>query len=126
MREHKFGGTFVLQGDPEMHIGSLLFYKRSDSALKFRLTQLDYGFILQYELLRVLDLGNIGVESGTNTSDLVNIAKLVHLSSSATVSVQQILEEQRDMSNNQLNVNIVGMVQSRSCADSVRALSIQS
>ncbi|KAL3504664.1 hypothetical protein ACH5RR_034505 [Cinchona calisaya] len=38
-------------------------------------------------------------------------------SSSAAVSVQQILEGQRDMSNNQLNVNIVGVVESHSRTD---------
>ncbi|KAL3504659.1 hypothetical protein ACH5RR_034500 [Cinchona calisaya] len=45
-------------------------------------------------------------------------------SSSATDSVKQILEVQRDMSNNELNVNIVGRVQSHGRAGSGSALSI--
>ncbi|KAL3504661.1 hypothetical protein ACH5RR_034502 [Cinchona calisaya] len=77
-----------------------------------------------YQLLRVLDLGIIGFSSSADTSDLVDIAKLVQLSSSATDSIKQILEEQRDMSNNQLNVNIVGMVESGGRADSGSALSV--
>ncbi|KAL3504555.1 hypothetical protein ACH5RR_034415 [Cinchona calisaya] len=38
--------------------------------------------------------------------------RLSGICSSATESVKQILEEQRDMSNEQLNVTVVGMVQS--------------
>ncbi|KAL3504618.1 hypothetical protein ACH5RR_034459 [Cinchona calisaya] len=41
--------------------------------------QFDYGSILQYKLLRVLDLGNVRVESSADTSDLIMIAELVHL-----------------------------------------------
>ncbi|KAL3534510.1 hypothetical protein ACH5RR_002971 [Cinchona calisaya] len=93
-----------------MHISSLLYYYKSDRAINIRYREIWYAFILQYKLLGVLDLGNVRLRSYAGRSDFVIIAKLVHLSSSAMVSVQQILGEQRDMSNNQLNVYIVGMI----------------
>ncbi|XP_027094974.1 putative late blight resistance protein homolog R1B-16 [Coffea arabica] len=40
---------------------------------------LDYGSILKCKHLSVLDLGNVRVQSSADTSDLVKIAKLVHL-----------------------------------------------
>ncbi|KAL3504653.1 hypothetical protein ACH5RR_034494 [Cinchona calisaya] len=79
MREQKFGGICVLHGDHEMHIGSLLYYKKSDRAINLRGIDFQYAFILQYELLTVLDLGNVRLGSSVGPSDLVNIAKLVHL-----------------------------------------------
>ncbi|CAI9102608.1 OLC1v1000903C1 [Oldenlandia corymbosa var. corymbosa] len=41
--------------------------------------QLVYGFVLQYKLLTVLDLGNVRFGSGTYPLDLVMIAELEHL-----------------------------------------------
>ncbi|KAL3504616.1 hypothetical protein ACH5RR_034457 [Cinchona calisaya] len=94
MQEHKFGGTFILHGYSQGRIGcgafifhgysqrtisSLSYYYRSDRAVKFGRRQLRYDFILQYKLLRVLDLENVQFESGAKTCDLVNVAKLVHL-----------------------------------------------
>ncbi|KAL3504582.1 hypothetical protein ACH5RR_034423 [Cinchona calisaya] len=79
MQEHRFGGTFILHGYHEKHIRSLLFYYGLHSAAKFRRSLFDYNIILQYELLRVLDLGSAQVENGADTSDLINIAKLLHL-----------------------------------------------
>ncbi|KAL3514020.1 hypothetical protein ACH5RR_026737 [Cinchona calisaya] len=40
---------------------------------------LSYGAILRYEDLTVLDLGNVRIQNSADTSDLVKIAKLVHL-----------------------------------------------
>ncbi|KAL3504646.1 hypothetical protein ACH5RR_034487 [Cinchona calisaya] len=79
MRKNKFGGILFLYGDREMEIGSLLYYHRSDIAMNFRDRWFDYGFILQYKLLRVLDLGNVPLARRANTSDIVNIAKLIQL-----------------------------------------------
>ncbi|KAL3504640.1 hypothetical protein ACH5RR_034484 [Cinchona calisaya] len=79
MRKNKFGGIFFLHGDREMDIISLLYYHRSDIAINFRDRWFDYGFILQYKLLRVLDLGNVPLARRAYTSDLVNIATLVQL-----------------------------------------------
>ncbi|KAL3534476.1 hypothetical protein ACH5RR_002937 [Cinchona calisaya] len=78
-----------------------------------------------YEFLRVLDLGNVRLGSCADTSDFVNIAKLVHLSSSAADSVNQILEEQRDMSNVRLNVIVVGIVRSCNHGGSGDVLSVR-
>ncbi|KAL3534506.1 hypothetical protein ACH5RR_002967 [Cinchona calisaya] len=79
MQEQKFVGMFVLHGDHEMHISSLLYYYKSVRAINFRCVEIQYAFILQYEFLRVLDLGNVRLGSCADTSDFVNIAKLVHL-----------------------------------------------
>ncbi|KAL3504613.1 hypothetical protein ACH5RR_034454 [Cinchona calisaya] len=76
MHEDKFGGTVILHGDHEMRIGSLLYYSRSKI---FSLLMLDSDFILQYKLLSVLDLENVTFGSSADTTELVNIAKLVHL-----------------------------------------------
>ncbi|KAL3534495.1 hypothetical protein ACH5RR_002956, partial [Cinchona calisaya] len=79
VREQNFGGICVLHGDREKHIGSLLYYYKSDRATNFRYMEFQYDFILQYEVLVVLDLGNVLFSCYAGTSDLVNIAKLVHL-----------------------------------------------
>ncbi|KAL3504648.1 hypothetical protein ACH5RR_034489 [Cinchona calisaya] len=79
VREQNFGGICVLHGDREMHIGSLLYYYKSNRAINFRSIEFLYAFILQYELLTVLDLSNVQIRSSAGPSDLVNITKLVHL-----------------------------------------------
>ncbi|KAL3504558.1 hypothetical protein ACH5RR_034399 [Cinchona calisaya] len=79
MQEHKYGGTFVLYGDLEKHICSLLFYYGLDRTINFRRNLFDFDFVLQYEFLGVLDLENVPFGSGANTTDFVNIAKLVQL-----------------------------------------------
>ncbi|KAL3534487.1 hypothetical protein ACH5RR_002948 [Cinchona calisaya] len=79
MREQIFSGICVLHGVHEMHIGSLLYYYKSDNAINFRCEEIQYAFILRYKFLRVLDLGNVRLGSCADRSDFVNIAKLVHL-----------------------------------------------
>ncbi|KAL3504564.1 hypothetical protein ACH5RR_034405 [Cinchona calisaya] len=79
MQEHKYGGTFVLYGDLEKHICSLLFYYGLDRTINFRRNLFNFRFVLQYEFLGVLDLENVPFGSGANTTDFVNIAKLVQL-----------------------------------------------
>ncbi|KAL3504545.1 hypothetical protein ACH5RR_034386 [Cinchona calisaya] len=79
MQEHRFGGTFILHGNLQKHVQSLLFYYGLHRAINFRRSLFDYDVILQYELLKVLDLRNPLVGNGARASDLVNIAKLVHL-----------------------------------------------
>ncbi|CAI9116415.1 OLC1v1017551C1 [Oldenlandia corymbosa var. corymbosa] len=41
--------------------------------------QSNYNFLLWHEFLLVLDLGNVRVESGADSSDLIMIATLIHL-----------------------------------------------
>ncbi|CAI9116414.1 OLC1v1017550C1 [Oldenlandia corymbosa var. corymbosa] len=57
---------------------------RGQSLLQFintqsRVVQSNYNFLLWHEFLLVLDLGNVRVESGADSSDLIMIATLIHL-----------------------------------------------
>ncbi|CAI9102428.1 OLC1v1000694C1 [Oldenlandia corymbosa var. corymbosa] len=54
--------------------GGLLMCTRTNQSKRF-----DYGLISKFLSLQVLDLGNVRVESSADTSDLVTIAKLIHL-----------------------------------------------
>ncbi|KAL3504557.1 hypothetical protein ACH5RR_034398 [Cinchona calisaya] len=79
MQKHMFGGTFIFHGNLQRQAHSLLFYYGLHRAINFRRIVFYYDFIVQFELLKVLDVRNALIENGAQANDLVNIAKLVHL-----------------------------------------------
>ncbi|KAL3514016.1 hypothetical protein ACH5RR_026733 [Cinchona calisaya] len=82
-RDLRSSGRNALSEQVFRYLLSMGRYNLTEQEYMFRRNwqhgHLVYSSILKYKNLRVLDLGNVRVQSSAETSDLVEIARLVHL-----------------------------------------------